>query len=161
MSSSSFSLSSGAVRDLFAQLLFRDVYADAKAKPTRFRARHGGTLATFKDGAGAPLGAVWCDTPLANVVGAALTMMPANSAREDTARAVISDATLENLAEVMNIGSSLFADAAEGGVVQLDSVYRAAEVPADVVDFVKARGARYEFNVDIKGYGAGVIQFAA
>lgn len=158
---SHFHLESDAVRRLFAELLMRDVSAAANHKPSKFRSRNGGTVATFRDGAGSVLGAVWCDISLANIVGAALTLMPANVAHQDTKRSQISDIALENLSEVMNIGSSLFSEAAEGGSVQLDQVYRAADVPAEVVAFFKERSNRFEFDVDIKGYGAGVIQFAA
>ncbi len=150
------------VRALLGGLLMRDIVAAPHQRPKRFKTRNAGTLAIFNDTSGAPCGACWCDISLANVVGAALSMMPPNVANNDTAKGEISEVALENLGEVMNIGSNVFVEQARGAV-SLAKVYRLPvdEVPEDVVNFFKDSERKFEFGVEVKGYGSGVIQFAA
>jgi hypothetical protein len=69
---------------------------------------------------------------------------------------------LENLAEVMNVGSHLWVEQAHGAV-SLERVFRlpSEEVPEDVIIFYKDSERKFEFGIEVKGYGTGVIQLAA
>lgn len=162
MSHAHFHVDHEDVRTLLNGLLMRDIVASPNHRPSRFKKRNAGTLAIFNDASGKPVGACWCDISLANVVGAALSLMPPNVANTDTARGEISEVAMENLGEVMNIGSSIFVEQVDGAV-SLGKVFRLPvdEVPDDVANFFKDSERKFEFGVEVKGYGKGVIQFAA
>ena len=162
MTTHGFHVENDDVRKMLHDLLMRDIIVTPHHRPARFRTRNPGTLAGFRSADGAHVGACWCDLSLANVVGAALSLMPPNVAKDATAKAEISEVALEYIAEVMNIGSHLWVEQAHGAV-SLDRVFRlpSDEVPEVVVNFYKDSERKFEFAVEVKGYGAGVIQLAA
>jgi hypothetical protein len=157
-----FHVENDDVRKMLHDLLMRDIVVTPHHRPARFRTRNPGTLAVFRSANGDHVGACWCDLSLANIVGAALSLMPPNVAKEATAKGEISELVLENLAEVMNVGSHLWVEQAHGAV-SLERVFRlpSDEVPEAVINFYKDSERKFEFGIEVKGYGTGVIQLAA
>ena len=87
---------------------------DTKAEVSEVKAPvkldHPRVVATFNDDLGNNRFAVVCELSLANSLGASLTMIPPRGAEDATKAGEVPENIAENLHEVMNICSSIFAN---------------------------------------------------
>jgi hypothetical protein len=159
---SNFRVEHEDVRSLLAALLGRQVTAIAQRRATRFNSTTPGTVATFVDADGQVIGACYCDIGLANRISAALCLNPAQAANGNTQKGIIDEMAMETLYEIMNIGSGLFTGAADGRRVSVADLHKVpGDAPDELKRFFRQAEHRFEFAVEIKGYGGGLIQFAA
>ena len=86
--------------------------------------------ATFNDDLGTCRFAVVCELSLANSLGASLTMIPPGGAEDATEAGEVPENIAENLHEVMNICSSIFANQCNERIV-LDQVALPGSPQAD------------------------------
>jgi hypothetical protein len=124
-----------------------------RVEPVRDPVRRPAAVATFADDTGS-IGAVAAlDGDVACFAGAALSMIPAGVAKQCATRGQIDGSIHENLAEVMNVLSTIFTGGASR--VVLDRLY-VEEIPADVRRLLRAPTSALHVRVDIPGYGAGL-----
>ncbi len=99
------------------------------------------------------------DAALANRLGAALAMIPKAAVEGDIkAKRISSDEIKENVQEIFNISTSVF-NKPEAPHYRFNRLYTppADELPDNVQAFVDSPAARADFEVEIPGYGTGVI----
>ncbi len=101
------------------------------------------------------------DLPLASYTGAALTMIPTDTAASNIRSGKLSDEIRENLQEVFNIMVAFFN---QGNVphIRYHQLHTSPpEFPGDINALLNAAGQRADIEVDIQGYGAGKMSLYA
>lgn len=136
-----------------ALLMRRDVEAVTQPVATRCRFAAAGS---YFGGEGATLAWVAADLSLAAHLGAALSLVPADAAR-DSVKAGALDGTLrENFAEVLNVSACLVTRDDGGRLALQQPAFGELAVTA-LLPPATARMYRALFKVDIAGYGAGLL----
>jgi hypothetical protein len=99
------------------------------------------------------------DLPLAISCGAALALMPAHAAELAVASNALSAALEENIAEIVNIMTSLLV-VPHAARLKLHEVYQpGTTLPPDVAALISTFGSRTDLTLSIPGYGEGSISF--
>ncbi|MGA0569266.1 hypothetical protein ACO2Q9_00950 [Variovorax sp. VNK109] len=127
-------------------LLRRKVFVQPAAAPAK------GKLVIFgryEDGTGKALGTVGADMALAAYAGAALSLVPADVARDCIRVRRLEPALQENFGEILNVLCCGFD--AEGGRVKLASMVFPPDAATD--DFTGG----LHLSLDIDGYGEGLL----
>jgi hypothetical protein len=144
------------VRDLLADLLGRDVdiAPGEPVVPTRdVRAAVG----VYVDGNLSAVAAVAADLRLAAHVGAALGLIPANTALAAIEEGVLPGNVCENFAEVLNIFSSLL-NRDDAPHLRLYASYGPDELPPnDIGEMLREFGGRLDLVITVAGYGSGSL----
>lgn len=99
-----------------------------------------------------------CDLPFVAYSGAALSMIPANTAKDMANGGGLTEAVLSNFHEVMNICSKLMMSETSAHL-RLDKTL-APDQSASAVTALDASASTSVFNVDIPRYGKGVLAFS-
>lgn len=134
-----------------SMLLRRDVKArPMTAPPPTAKLRIGGI---YQRGDGTELGVVAVDLNFAARSGAALSMVPADVAAEQIRAGALDEILRENFAEVLNVLSRAFVAEDNGRVALKAAVFPPQPLPEPAPG--QKGGASFE--VDIAGYGAGVV----
>lgn len=109
----------------------------------------------FVDGNDRLIGACLVDLPLAAYAGAALSLIPADAARDSIKAKELEDFMQDNFAEVLNICSRLF-DIDSTHRVRLSATsFPPAGYPAEIASMVAKPAKRFDVDLDISGYGKG------
>ena len=114
-------------------------------------------LATYNDMDGGFRFAITCELKLANSLGAALTMIPPGGAEDATAAGEVPDNIGENVYEVLNICSAVFADH-EGQRIILDKVILPGQTPdEEIVGKIDEASTLLQVEYSLPRYQAGNI----
>ncbi|HUX69766.1 MAG TPA: hypothetical protein VMV41_04580 [Cellulomonadaceae bacterium] len=145
------------VRDLLEGMLGRDVEIEAGADavvPTTFP---GAVTGVYVDDQLRLSALVVIDQPLAACLGAAIALIPVQTAQSAVDDGFLPPALFDNAAEILNVMASLFN--AEGAPhLRLYATYAPGEtLPADVATWVPAYVRRNNLAASVKGYGRGLI----
>ena len=143
------------VGQLVEGLLGRQVTSTVQPQPT-LRGRDVRIVGSYVDDTGAVQAVALVDVVLGNALGAALALVPEQRVAGAVAAGVVEDDLAENTREVLNVAASLFN---EGDThLKLSGTWVEQEpVPAPVVDFLRVPGSRSDLDVEISGYGTGVL----
>ena len=141
----------GAIRLLTAALR-RDVKMTKAKPPTGAEAPIAGM---FVDGNNKPIGACLVDLSLAAYAGSALSLIPADAARDSIKARELDDFMQDNFAEVLNICSRLFDIDSEHRVRLSATSFPPNLYPADVATIVGGPAKRMDVDLEISGYGKG------
>lgn len=145
------------VRDLLEGMLGRDIDmltgADAVV-PEKFP---GAVTGVYVDDMLRLSALVVIDEPLAACLGAAIALIPVQTAQTAIDDGFLPPTLFDNAAEILNVMASLFnADGAPH--LRLYATYAPGEaLPADVAKWVPAFVRRENLNATVKGYGSGLI----
>lgn len=142
------------VADAVSRLLRRPVTAKlTQAKPDALRM--GGIYRSSPD---APYAATCSvDLGFAAFSGAALSMIPADAAKDCIKANELEEMIQDNFAEVLNVFSRLFGDQDNKRILLTDKFFPPDAVPSDVSQSVSAGSAKLDIEVDIDGYGKGLV----
>jgi len=111
-------------------------------------------VATYRTAEGQLRFAIVVDVALANSLGAALTMIPPGGAEDATAAGEVPDNIAENLHEVMNICSALFADVEHDRIV-LDRLFRPGQIPNDLHEALESGETLLQIDYAVPRYPSG------
>ncbi|MBO9643933.1 hypothetical protein [Pseudacidovorax intermedius] len=136
-----------------ALLMRRDVEAETQPVATRCRFAAAGS---YFGGDGPTLAWVGADLPLAAYLGAALSLVPADAARECVKAGDLDGTLRENFAEVLNVSACLVTRN-DGGRLALQQPAFGDVAAAALLPPATARMYRALFRVEIAGYGAGLM----
>lgn len=115
-------------------------------------------VASYKDLEGNVSYAIECDMHVAASLGAALTRIPAGAAKEAAAKGEIPENIGENLYEVLNICSTLFADF-DGNRILLDKVIYPGQADPEIEEKLKGQACLMQMNYELERYQEGKISF--
>ena len=103
--------------------------------------------------------AIACDVKLASSLGAALTRIPAGAARDAAESGEIPDNISENLYEVLNICSTIFADF-DGQRILLDKVFLPnQEVDPGFSGKLESTECLMQMDYELERYDSGKMSF--
>jgi len=117
----------------------------------------GNYVATFIDDDDRLVGLCVCDKEFVAYSGAALSMLPADVAKEMIAGNSVTDAMVDNFYEVMNICSKLFMSETSAHL-RLDKIVKPAD-GAEPIATLESAAKVAPFDVDIPRYGKGALIF--
>lgn len=143
------------VGQLVEGLLGRDVTSVRQPEPT-LRGRDVRIVGSYVDDSGSVRAVALVDVVLGNALGAALALVPEPRVATAVAAGVVEDDLAENTREVLNVAASLF-NAGDTHLKLSGTWVEDEPVPAPVVDFLRVPGHRSDLEVDINGYGSGVL----
>jgi len=147
------------VRELFAGLLGRDIEWTTGTSPVD--PIEGAVVGAYVNDAGEVRAVVVLDIPLAVWAGSAIALLPHSGAESSIKTGLISAAQFENVAEILNVASSMF-NRAGSPHLRLDAPYAPREkLPDDVAKWVLEPANRLDGTVAIQGYGGGNISAVA
>lgn len=149
------------VGELFETLVGRNVSA-SKGKPQFLRPTNKLTVASYQSHESSDLvGAAVFDMGISVYASAALSMIPASGVSGAVKTGAMPPNIAENLAEIFNIASQLFATGDGEDHSRLNEHYAAVkEVPADLQKAIKgAMKKKVDVKIDIDGYGLGLTSF--
>ena len=142
---------------LFAAALRRDVTATV-IKPLPETALFFAGL--YVNGEGTVIGGCFADKAFAAYAGAALSLVPADAARECIAADEPDEILMENFAEVLNVCSRLF-DRGSDQRVKLSAMEEpGTSRSATSLDMLRRPAKRHDLELDIAGYGKGRLVLA-
>lgn len=142
------------VRDLFAQLLSRDVRL-GPGNPVTPGERTPASVALYADDDGHPRAVLACDLQLSVRAAAALGVVPLRHAEVSIRGGSLTETLRDNLHEVVDVAARLFNDGG-GTHVRLDALHPAGwSMPDDVRAAALTLGRREDLAMDIGGYGLG------
>lgn len=144
-----------AVEELLSSMVGRQVQAKAAApiKPTDKV-----VTAVYADDQGSAVAACVVELKLAACLGAALVAIPKGAALEASAQGSLPESMAESLNEVLNITAQLFRQESVNHRIALSDVFHPGqELPGDLAAALKQPRARLDFEVEISGYGGGVM----
>ncbi|MFT7623566.1 MAG: hypothetical protein ACI9WU_002749 [Myxococcota bacterium] len=94
--------------------------------------------------------------PLANTVGAGLMMIPRGRADEATAANTIGEGLDENIREIFNVATTLFASIRKKRVI-LAGVCSGGTMPPYLAEPLKRITVRQDLNITVDGYTGGTL----
>ena len=149
------------VRELLEGLLGRDVEAVVGTKPVNPNEPPGAIVGVFVDDMLKLRAIVVTDVALSAWVGAAIALIPAKTAATAVEDGRLSPNLYDNTREVLNVAASLFNH--EGAPhVRLYEAYAPREsLPPDVSKYVLAYVRRLDTELEVAGYGKGLISVLA
>lgn len=149
--------SAKAVRELFTELLGRDVEVGAVEQVVDPGADPGALVGVFTDDYLKLAALVLFDVPLAAYSGAALGLVPPRTAQQSADAGALTDMLQENAAEVLNIFASVF-NIGNAPHVRLQAVTAPMEpLDPDVAPWALAYVPRIDLEVTIASYGTGRV----
>lgn len=111
---------------------------------------------TFHGGDRAVVAMCAADLAFAAFTGAALSLIPAESAQERIRTGALDEMLQENFAEVLNVLARIFVVPETARMTLLETVFPPRAVPATLeVAGAPANVARADYRIDIDGYGTG------
>jgi hypothetical protein len=143
------------VQQLFTALLGRPVQVTAAAK-----APVPAAVASYIDDQGALVAVATCDLELACGAGGALSMMPPGVIKDALKSKAIDEAMGENLQEVLNVAAQLWHNPGAPHI-RLREVSTFDQAPPDAKATITQAGTHRTLNVQVGGYGGGLLAFHA
>ncbi len=142
------------VRDLWGDLLGRDVSV-RPGLPLVPSTRAPATIAVYVEDDLRVAAVFLLDLALSARAGAAIGLMPSDSAEAALESGVLDQTVRENLYEVLNVAAAMFN--VEGAPhVRLHELHAVGEPVAPIVlSYALTLGRREDLEVDISGYGTG------
>ncbi len=138
-------------------MLFGGNVPATPGKPVDTKPGSGNLIISYIDDEGKAVAAFVCDVPLAANAGCALSMMPANAAKEAIKTKKLEPAMLDNLYEVANILSTLLMND-KTPHLRIATLYPdAGKVPAEVREMLSKAKGHADFTVNIPRYGNGCL----
>lgn len=114
-------------------------------------------LVSYINDNGKVVAAFVCDVPLAANAGCALSMMPANAAKEAIKTKKLESAMLDNLYEVANILSTLLMNDKTPHLRVATLYPDISKIPPEVREMLSAAKGHADFTVNIPRYGNGCM----
>lgn len=114
-------------------------------------------VATYNDVEGEFKFAIVCDLPLANSMGAALTMIPPGGVEDATAAGEVPNNVGDNLYEVFNICSAVFADVYHHRILLDKFLKPGDELDDELIQRIETGECLLQVNYALDRYRAGVI----
>ena len=102
-----------------------------------------------------PVAACFADKAMTLYAGAALSLVPADAARDAMKEAQLDEIMAENFAEVLNVCSRMIELPDSGRVVLTSTEFAPAPRSAASTSVLTKPRARIDFDVAIQGYGKG------
>ncbi len=118
-------------------------------------------VATYNDCDGKFCFAITCELALANSLGAALTMIPPGGAEDATAEGIVPDNIGENVYEVLNICSAVFADYHHHRIVLDKVIVPGASLEDEVASKLDAGEVLIQIEYGLERYQPGKISLLA
>jgi hypothetical protein len=138
-------------------MLFGGNVPATPGKPLDVKPNAGNLLVSYIDDDGKVVAAFVCDVPLAANAGCALSMMPANAAKEAIKTKKLEPAMLDNLYEVANILSTLLMND-KTPHLRIATLYpELGKIPPEVREMLGAAKGHADFTVNIPRYGNGCM----
>jgi hypothetical protein len=142
------------LRDMLLDMLGRDVRVTPSA-PWAPTARGPGAVAVYVDDQSRLRALISCDLELSVALGAAIALIPANTAVGCIADGVLSADLEENLNEVLNILAAAF-NLPDRPHVKLDAMHVPGKLPpVHLAAQLRAFGRRDDLKLEVAGYGGG------
>jgi hypothetical protein len=117
-------------------------------------------VAAYRAGAGCPIYVCVCDLRFAVFAGAALSLIPAEVAKENLKAGRCDVSLLENLAEILNIARQWFQKPGGQHVGSPYIYYKAEQIPSVIGTLLTAPSFRLDLDIGIPGYGTGRVSIA-
>lgn len=118
----------------------------------------GNFVAMYVNPEGKPVGAAICDLAFGAYGGAALSMMPVNSAKDAIKQKTLEKTMHENLYEIMNVVSTQLMNESTPHLKLTKMYGDPSELPDEDKAFLEAKGVgRVDFSVNILRYGDGAM----
>ena len=143
------------VGQLVEGLLGRQVTTARTPQPV-MRGKDVRIVGSYVDDEGAVRAVCLVDLVLGNALGAALALVPEPRVAAAVSAGKVEDDLAENTREVLNVAASLF-NSGERHLKLAGTWVEQEPVPDEVVDFLRVPGRRDDLQLDISGYGSGVL----
>ncbi len=141
------------VSDCVRRLTRRETTVTVLAKPAAAQLPYAGT---FHGGDRKVVAMCAADLAFAAFTGAALSLIPAESAQERIRTGVLDEMMQENFAEVLNVLSRIFVVTETTRMTLLEPILPPCAVPTTLAPGVAATSIlRADYEIDIGGYGLG------
>jgi len=142
------------VSDALTMLLRRNVKATAtQLKPANIKMA--GLYGSSNDSP--TIAACMVDLNFAVYSGAAFSMIPADAARDCIKANELDEMMQDNFGEVLNVFSRLFGEQDNKRILLMNKVFPPSALPDDASQSLTAGSKKLDIEVDIDGYGKGVI----
>lgn len=154
----SLALSLPGVQDVthgFSSLFGSDIPVSEAAAP--MSADDLCVVAEYVDAEGTPRFFLGADFALANSLGAALTMIPPNLVKESVEGRTVPDNIGENLQEVMNVCTSLFANQMQNHRLVLHATHYLNAPPDDLAARMQGAISRSDYHISVPRYQDGIL----
>lgn len=150
----------GDLCDLLTGLVGADVATTPASAPMTTKEAY--VIADYVEDDGSLTGLCLADVKIANFLGAALAMIPANAAEKDARAKKLSDEVKDNIQEIFNIAASLF-NASGGTHHRFRRLYlpHKEDLPPEVEAVLKSPAARGDYALSVPGYGDGKLSVLA
>jgi hypothetical protein len=147
-----------------ADLLTNLVGAEVGVTPssTALARKDGYVLADYVTDDGSISAVIIADVKIANFLGAALAMIPANAAEKDARAKKLSDEVRDNVQEIFNISASLF-NKAGGSHHRFRRLYlpHKDDLPVEIGEVTAEGAGRVDVQISVPGYGEGRLALCA
>jgi hypothetical protein len=142
------------VSECVRRLTRRETETTLLARPSAtVKLPYGGT---FHGGDRAVVAMCAADLALAAFTGAALSLIPAESAQERIATGVLDEMLQENFAEVLNVLARIYVVPESARMTLLETIFPPRAVPATLEGAAPGAAVlRADYRIDIDGYGTG------
>lgn len=144
------------VRDLFEGILGREIDISA-GEPVLPNERTHAAVGVFVEDNLSLAAAIVADLPLTAFAGAALGLVPRDTALTTLSNNYVDETMWENFAEVLSVSSTLLNHDGAPHVRLYSSYEPGILPPADVSGFLHGLGRRLDITVGIAGYGSGCL----
>ena len=114
-------------------------------------------VAAYNDMEGQLRFAITCDLSVANSLGAALTMIPPGGAEDATVEGSVPANIGDNLYEVLNICSTVFADIEHHRIVLSKVHLPGQQIPAELTETVASAETMLQIQYELAHYPSGRI----
>ena len=142
------------IRELLVDLLDRDITL-GPTSPFAPGPYNPATIAVYTSDSLEIRALLMIDLPLSAHLGASIGLMPQSAAAAAIEEGKLSAALQENIAEVLNIATSLF-NVDNAPHLRLYATHPAGEVtPGHLLMMALTLGRREDLRIEIQGYGAG------
>ncbi len=138
-------------------MLFGGNVPATPGKPLDIKPNASSLITSYLDDDGKVVAAFVCDIPMAANAGCALSMMPANAAKDAIKTKKLESAMLDNLYEVANILSVLLMND-KTPHLRVGTLYpEMGKIPPEVRSMLSAAKGHADFTVNIPRYGNGCM----
>lgn len=143
------------VRELFEQMLGRDVEWDGDAKAVDVL--DGAAVAVYVNDIGQVVALALADIPLIARGGSAIGLLPQNIAEQAVKDELVTPAQFDNMAEILNVAASLL-NKPDTEHLRLKETFSPREtLPSEIAELALQQANRIDGELAIQGYGNGRI----
>jgi hypothetical protein len=116
------------------------------------------TVGVYERDTGMIAAACLCDLELSAYLGAALVLAPQGSAEDAIDAGALPEILLDGHREIVNVASRLFNRMNRPHVKLRELFTTPCHLPRDVANLLNGPAERLQVEVDVDGYGTGVLQ---